>query len=152
MKRQNRHITSATCRGRFACAGWPNLISEADAGNSTRLTWTTTELASANNPGVTNTSFRYKAEAPFGDWKDWSDVWAHGLWWFDWNDLLSPVSGIDAASKMIQLAPPYPPTHSASATDPVGGITGGARYWLQNSLDALDAPGEYYLNKTSGLL
>jgi hypothetical protein len=130
------------------CAGWPNLISEAEAGNSTRLTWTTTELASADNPGVTNTSFRYKAEAPFGDWK----VWAHGLWWFDWNDLLSPVSGIDAASKTIHLAPPYPPTHSVSATDPVGGITGGARYWLQNSLDALDAPGEYYLNKTSGLL
>jgi len=70
---------------------------------------------------------------------------------YDWNDLLSPVAGIDRKTSTIELAAPYPPTHS-DANDPVGGITGGARYWLQNSLDALDAPGEYYLNKTSGEL
>eukprot|EP01045_Picozoa_sp_COSAG04_P000276 COSAG04_NODE_5_length_50521_cov_24.772639_53_plen_325_part_00 len=133
-------------------ARWPNLLPEAAAGNSTRLQWATTAFAGPGDPGTSNTSFRFQSEAPFASWSDWSDVWAHGLWWYDWNDLLSPVAGIDRTTRSIQLAPPYPPSHSADGADPVGGITGGARYWLQNSKDALDAPGEYWLNKTSGLL
>ena len=124
-------------------ARWPNLLPAADVGNSTRLAWATTGEISAADPGLTNTSFTYDASAPFGTWEDWSDVWAHGLWYFDWNDLLSPVAGVDAATRTIHLAPPYPSSP---------GITGGARYWLENSFDALDSPGEFWLNSTSGML
>lgn len=63
---------------------------------------------------MTNTSFRFEEDAPFAKWKDWSDVWAHGLWWYDWNDLLSPVAGMDAKTQTIQLGAPYPPSHAPS--------------------------------------
>jgi hypothetical protein len=68
--------------GPMHIARWPNLTPVAEAGNSTRLTWTTTEFAADDDPGVTNTSFCFEAAAPFADWQDWSDVWAHGLWWY----------------------------------------------------------------------
>ena len=86
---------------------------------------------------------------PPSSWKDMEQVYAHGYFWWDWSDEYVRVApgGIGAPNAStgaanITLMPPYPPSN----------ITIGARFYLLGSLDALDAPGETYLNYSSGAL
>ncbi len=57
--------------------------------------------------------------------------------------LLSALGRLECLSGEVHIAAPYLPT---------GNISGATRYYAVNSLSALDAPREYYLNRTSGSL
>jgi len=52
------------------------------------------------------------------------------------------VDTIDTANRVITLRPPY---HSY-------GYRKGMRYYAVNALSELDTPGEWYLDRTSGML
>jgi parallel beta-helix repeat protein len=59
-----------------------------------------------------------------------------------WEDTRSPILSVDSATNTVTLAgTAYP-----YASEP------NARYWVENTLDALDAPGEWYLDRSSGTL
>ena len=99
--------------------------------------------------GGTDKDARPSAAFPPSAWRDTAQVYAHGYWWWEWSEEYVRVApgGIGAANAstgaaVVTLLPPFPPDN----------ITAGARFYLLGSLDALDAPGETYLNYTSGAL
>jgi hypothetical protein len=94
---------------------------------------------------ATSTFFQAGPDNPLASWRDTADVWAHGYWWVDWSDQWLRVTSFSAlpgdAGTNISVSPAAP-----------SNITAGARYYLANSLDALDVAGEFYLNQSSGAL
>ncbi|HEY2584335.1 MAG TPA: right-handed parallel beta-helix repeat-containing protein [Tepidisphaeraceae bacterium] len=91
-------------------------------------------------PGEDHHTFRYKA-ADARQWAHPEDVevfvFARYNWW---NDLL-PIRSIDRASRTITLA-----------KDASYAIRPGDRYFFQNALEELDAPGEWYFDRRDGML
>ena len=75
-------------------------------------------------------------------WKNAEDVWLHGYWSFDWADSYTKIKSIDTA------------THAIYTQEPHGayGYTKGKRFYALNILEELDSPGEWYLDRKSGIL
>lgn len=117
-------------------ARWPNRAPGEWGGP---YTTTTPGWASEPDSLLANTSDEFWA------WRDTSDLWLHGYWWWDWNDVyIKPVprDDWDASTGRIPLV----------AGPGVSNVSGAARYYALNSLSALDVPGEYFLNRSSGAL
>ena len=90
----------------------------------------------AGQPGV----FDYLEDRPH-QWKAAGDVWAFGYWGHLWAGRSVPIASIDGTKKRI--------TTGARASY---GFKEGMPYYLFNVLEELDAPGEWYLDRTSGKL
>jgi len=75
-------------------------------------------------------------------WAPESDMYLHGYWTWDWSDAYQRVESIDTAKKEITFAPPH---HHY-------GYTKNQRYYYVNILEELDSPGEWYLDRISGVL
>lgn len=71
-------------------------------------------------------------------WAKASDVWLYGYWKFDWADESIRADAIDPATGAITLAHPHP-----------FGLAKGAPFYAENLLEELDAPGEYYIDRTA---
>jgi hypothetical protein len=87
-------------------------------------------------------SFKFPAGAPYAKWKDMEDVWVHGTWANEWNDCYNKVESI--TGNEMKIGPPK--SEDGPITAP------GAKFYVLNSMDALDAPGEFYLQRSSGKL
>lgn len=85
--------------------------------------------------------FIYSGDRP-SRWLRDPDVWLHGYWQYDWADKYVKVLGIDPATHQIRTAP------QASDTQ----YTPKQRWQALNILEELDSPGEYYLDRTTGIL
>ncbi len=85
--------------------------------------------------------FAYSGDRP-SRWKDEADAWLHGYWKWDWSDSYVKIEQIDTVEKEILTASPY--GHYP--------YTKGKRYYAFNILEELDAPGEWYLDRSNGLL
>jgi len=90
---------------------------------------------------------RYTLTLPgglLGDWSNPSDieVMVAGNWAI--NRL--PVASIDREKGMVVLAPPHAAGHSAICPGP------GRWCFFENALEMLDQPGEWYLDRRTGLL
>ncbi|WP_160496806.1 X2-like carbohydrate binding domain-containing protein [Paenibacillus dendrobii] len=74
-------------------------------------------------------------------WKQIEDTWMLGYWGNDWatNDL--QIKSIDFKQKQIES---YKGTSY--------GMKSGQRFYFYNILEELDAPGEWYLDRSSGML
>jgi len=74
-------------------------------------------------------------------------VWLLGYWTHDWADEVIRMAAYNMDRKSITLAAPH---HYGI----MGGTWGQAkrRFFAQNALDELDAPGEWYLDRTRKLL
>lgn len=117
-------------------ARWPNREPGAWGGPYTTTTPSWVSAADA--------LFANATDAYWG-WADTSDVWLHGYWWWDWNDVYikpAPRSTWNSATGNIPLV----------SVPGVTNVSGAARYYALNSLSGIDAPGEYYLNRSSGAL
>ncbi len=82
-----------------------------------------------------------KTTARLQNWKSYEGVWAYGYFYHDWADSSTPVKGFDLEHRTF--FPEYVSRHGAKK---------GANYYFYNVLDELDAPGEWYLDRESGML
>ncbi len=88
--------------------------------------------------------FEYSGDRPAG-WDVERGVWLRGYWCYDWYSEVIRVKSVDAALRRIQLAAPA--VYSVRQGNP-----SPRRYYAFNLLEELDRPGEYYIDRTSGLL
>lgn len=74
-------------------------------------------------------------------WTQAKDLWVYGYWKYDWADESLPVSAINTENKQITL--PYQPHYP---------VTAGARYYVENLLEEIDTPGEYFIDRENKIL
>jgi hypothetical protein len=92
-------------------------------------------------PGDKIGRFTYEGDRP-SRWIGEKDPWLHGYWFWDWADERQKIESIDPATRTISLVPPY---HGY-------GYRKGAWWCAFNLLAELDEPGEYYLDRETGIL
>jgi len=91
--------------------------------------------------GKLDAGFHYEGDRP-SRWKSLDDIWVHGYWAWDWANSYEAVESIDTAKRLIKTRPP-------------GGTYGfrtGQRFYFLNVLEELDQPGEYHLDRKTGIL
>lgn len=131
-------------------ARWPN----ADATNGGWATFakavdTGLPKADAADPALRKArpgSFLFDDPRP-ERWDVAAGVWLLGYWTHDWSDEVIRIASYDREKKVIALAAP----HGYGIN---GGTWGAARrrFFAMNALEELDAPGEWYLDRTRKLL
>jgi hypothetical protein len=92
-------------------------------------------------PGDKIGRFTYDGERP-SRWAGEADAWLHGYWFWDWSDQRQQIESIDPEKHVLAVKPPY---HQY-------GYRKNQWYYALNLLAELDAPGEWYLDRTAGLL
>ena len=85
--------------------------------------------------------FTYKGDRP-KRWEKADDIWLHGYWKWDWADSYVKVKSINLLKREITTQAPHG----------VYGYTPGKRFYVLNLLEELDSPGEWYLDRKSGVL
>jgi len=85
--------------------------------------------------------FNYEGDRP-NRWKDTSDIWVHGYWAYDWANSYEQIASIDLNKRLIKTSPPHGNY----------GFRTGNRFYFLNVLEELDEPGEWYLDRKSGIL
>lgn len=80
-------------------------------------------------------------------WNLAEGVWLLGYWTHDWSDEVIRIAAYDKTQQAITLAAPH--SYGINA-----GTWGAAqrRFFAMNALEELDAPGEWYLDRTRKLL
>jgi hypothetical protein len=92
-------------------------------------------------PGDKIGRFTYEGDRP-KRWVGEKDLWLEGYWFWDWSDQRQRVESIDTDKHIISLMPPY---HTY-------GYRKGQWYFAFNALSELDSPGEWYLDRDTGIL
>jgi hypothetical protein len=108
-------------------ARWPDLGSDPK---------TSVVALSAPN-GMT---FGYVGDEP-SHWSQPAEAFLHGLWGYDWADDHLPIAALDTTNHTITLGEMsgYP-------------LKDGQPFYAENILEELTVPGEFYLDRTTGLL
>lgn len=91
--------------------------------------------------GQNGVRFTYEGDRP-KRWTGEEDVWVFGYWYHDWADAYMKVASIDADARVITHREPK---HHY-------GLRKGQRFYFLNLLAELDQPGEWYLDRGSGIL
>jgi len=90
--------------------------------------------------GSSSNYFFYSGDRPSG-WQNHAGVMVHGYWGSDYADLHETVTSIDTASRRVTLA-----------DTPYFKYTTNSRYYFYNVLEELDEPGEFFVDRTAGIL
>ncbi len=85
--------------------------------------------------------FAYHGDRP-KRWAEADDMWVHGFMTWDWWDPYLKIESIDKNRREIYIGEPHD----------IAGYTKYRRYYILNILEELDAPGEWYLDRKSGIL
>lgn len=135
--------------GRMRLARWPNVEAAApSASDWTKITKVTTDagITLITLRGVNSTQLRtWAAEAAAG-----VDVWTHGLWSWNWADSHRPVTAIAPNTGTITVGK----DDIDRDVDPIKTGRGpqGGNVYVYNLKSELDAPGEYFIDRTSATL
>lgn len=74
-------------------------------------------------------------------WSGAVDAWAFGFWNWDWSSEQLPIASVEAASGAVRLAMPHR-----------YGLAARGRFAVINLLPELDAEGEYWIDRTRGIV
>ena len=85
--------------------------------------------------------FHYSGERP-RRWRNTGDIWVHGYWAWDWANSYERVTTLDLDQRLIKTEPPHG----------LYGFRKGQRFYYLNVLEELDQPGEWFLDRSSGML
>jgi len=85
--------------------------------------------------------FYYEGDRP-GRWADTDDIWIHGYWAYDWANSYEHIASLDTQTRLIRTSPPHGNY----------GFRVGQRFYFLNILEELDEPGEWYLDRKTGIL
>lgn len=91
--------------------------------------------------GEKGLAFGYMGENPTW-WNGEKDIWAFGYWCWDWADNYVPIEGIDTASMVARIKAPAPKYC----------LRKNQRFYFLNVLAELDSPGEWYLDRDTGII
>jgi hypothetical protein len=91
--------------------------------------------------GALPAGFQYGGDRP-SRWKDTGDLWVHGYWAWDWANSYEQVASLDPAGHLVKTTPPHGNY----------GFRTGQRFHFLNVFEELDQPGEWYLDRKSGVL
>ena len=132
---------AAMTLSRFPNTGFERIGKVVDPGSNPRETGTggpyTRPLPPVFDHGPT---FQYADDRVEG-WENTGDIWMYGYWYWDWADGNLRIESIDADKDSLTA-------ESASQYS----VRAGQRYYYYNVLEELDVPGEYYLDRTDGIL
>ena len=79
--------------------------------------------------------FRYEGARP-ARWARAEDAWVYGYWFHDWADESLPLAAVDPESGEILLGAPHR-----------YGVKRGTPFYVENLLEELDRPGEYFVDR-----
>ncbi|KRF18429.1 right-handed parallel beta-helix repeat-containing protein [Paenibacillus sp. Soil787] len=123
---------------RYPSNGYVKIEHVVDPGGNPRLVDTDPErMAEERLRGAT---LAIADPRPFS-WKNTGDLWMYGYWHWDWADGNLRIASLDAAKGQLC-------TEQASHYS----IRDGQRYYYYNILEELDSPGEWYLDRMSGIV
>jgi len=91
--------------------------------------------------GCKDGKFQYVEDRP-SRWLDEPDARLYGYWFWDWYEEYQKVSQIDAGARAFTLAKPYSNY----------GYRKDQRYYATNLFREIDSPGEWYLDRRTGVL
>ena len=77
-------------------------------------------------------------------WTGEAEPWVFAYWHYDWAEIYEPLAGVDPARQALLRTPRVKPVYGITPQE--------ARWYAFNLLAELDAPGEYYLDRTQGRL
>lgn len=136
---------------KITIARWPNeefatIEKVADPGSSSTR-WTESAKASgyyedpatANKRGMKIGIPKEKAKL----WKEAKEGWAFGQWNVSWSSSSTPIKSIDAENAVLE---------TVGDAMSRGGAKIGQGYYVFNMLEELDVPGEYYIDRDTGML
>jgi hypothetical protein len=85
--------------------------------------------------------FFYAGDRP-RRWQDTSELWVHGYWAYDWANSYEKIAALDLEQRLVKTAPPHGQY----------GFRKDQRFYFLNVLEELDQPGEWFLERKSGVL
>ena len=91
--------------------------------------------------GRLDAGFLYEGDRP-KRWRETDDIWVHGFWAWDWANTYERVASLDTDARLVKTHPPHG----------MYGFRPGQRFYFLNLLEELDQPGEYYVDRETGLL
>ncbi|WP_176706141.1 OmpL47-type beta-barrel domain-containing protein [Paenibacillus hemerocallicola] len=89
---------------------------------------------------IRGATWQYSASDP-NEWTLADQLWVEGFWFWDWYSDSMQVDRIDTESRTITV----------KETTPYG-VASGKRYYVFNLLEEIDLPGEWFLDRNTGLL
>ena len=120
-------------------ARWPN------TGEWERIAGFPTNTAQSDDHGgrigALAGGFQFAGDRP-RRWQGNDDLWVHGYWAWDWANSYERVESLDLDQRLIKTAAPHG----------LYGFRKGQRFYYLNVLEELDQPGEFYLDRLSGVL
>ena len=76
------------------------------------------------------------------DPEGFNDIILHGYWYWDWSDAYQEIASIQASEGIINLGKPFS----------YYGYRAGQRFRFLNVLEELDSPGEWHIDRDTGVL
>jgi len=95
-------------------------------------------------PRKARTTWRYEGTRP-ERWVNEPDGWFHGYWNVDYHSHYLGIEKIDIENRTLTAGPEFKDDWKARCKK-------GQRYYALNLLPELDRPGEYYIERSTGLL
>lgn len=100
-------------------------------------------IPSAGDTSKRGGTFSYESPRP-DRWLNPTDAWVSGFLHYGWADDSIRIARIDTATKTITLSAPH--AYGLASGTPA------QRYHVENVFEELDAPGEWFLDRSAGLL